>query len=72
MHVRRTARIERVGDDRYRIIFNRPLDAAVALMYFGFYSDTELFWKRGKVTSVVAGAATYERIVEDFSEGRIA
>lgn len=61
-------RIERVSDEEYRIIFDRPLEAEVALMYFGFYPHTRLFWKNGRVVSVIAPAATYEQIVRDFSE----
>ncbi|MBI3972191.1 MAG: hypothetical protein HY332_12950 [Chloroflexi bacterium] len=64
----RRPRIERVGEESYRIIFDRPLEAEVALMYFGFYPDTKLFWKNGKVVSVVAPASTYARIVRDFSD----
>ena len=64
----RRPRIERVSDDAYRIIFDRPLEAEVALMYFGFYPATKLFWKNGRVVSVVAPAATYEQIVRDFSD----
>jgi hypothetical protein len=67
MAVRRP-RIERVGEDSYRIIFDRPLEAEVALMYFGFYPKTKLFWKNGRVVSVIAPAATYEQIVRDFSD----
>ena len=37
-------------------------------MYFGFYPGTSLFWKNGRVVSVVAPAATYDQIVRDFSE----
>ena len=61
-------RIERVTDDEYRILFDRPLEAEVALMYFGFYPRTRLFWKNGKVVSVIAPAATYDQIVRDFSD----
>ncbi len=67
MAVRRP-RIERVGEDSYRIIFDRPLEAEVALMYFGFYPRTRLFWKNGRVVSVIAPAQTYEQIVRDFSD----
>ncbi|HEV2125683.1 MAG TPA: hypothetical protein VGW38_23260 [Chloroflexota bacterium] len=63
------AKIERVSDDHYRILFDRPLEAEVALMYFGFYPDTKLFWKNGRVVSVIAPATTYEQIVRDFDEG---
>ena len=63
----RRPKVERVSDDAYRIIFDRPLEAAVALMYFGFYPDTKLFWKSGRVVSVVAPTRTYERIVRDFT-----
>ncbi len=63
----RRPRIERVGEDSYRILFDRPLEADVALMYFGFYPDTKLFWKNGRVVSVVAPASTYAQIVRDFS-----
>ena len=64
----RRPRVERVTDDAYRIIFDRPLEADVALMYFGFYPKTKLFWKNGRVISVVAPATTYEQIVQDFSD----
>jgi hypothetical protein len=64
----RRPKIERVGDYAYRIIFDRPLEADVALMYFGFYPDTKLFWKNGRVVSVIAPVATYEQIVRDFSD----
>ena len=64
----RRPRIERVSDAAYRIIFDHPLEADVALMYFGFYPDTKLFWKNGKVISVVAPSTTYEQIVRDFSD----
>ncbi|MGH2353466.1 MAG: hypothetical protein ACRDJN_17825 [Chloroflexota bacterium] len=63
----RRPKVERVGEDSYRIIFDRPLEAEVALMYFGFYPDTKLFWKNGRVVSVVAPSSTYEQIVRDFS-----
>jgi len=62
----RRPKVERIGHDSYRIIFDRPLEAEVALMYFGFYPGTSLFWKNGRVTSVVAPATTYEQIVRDF------
>jgi hypothetical protein len=61
-------RVERVGDDEYRILFDRALEAEVALMYFGFYPNTRLFWKNGRVVSVIAPAATYAQIVRDFGE----
>lgn len=61
-------RVERVTDDEYRILFDRPLEAEVALMYFGFYPRTRLFWKNGRVVSVIAPAATYDQIVRDFSD----
>ena len=64
----RRPKIERISEDSYRIIFDRPLEADVALMYFGFYPHTKLFWKNGRVVSVVAPAATYEQIVRDFSD----
>jgi hypothetical protein len=64
----RRPRVERIGDDTFRIIFDRPLEAADALMYFGFYPGTSLFWKNGRVVSVVAPTSTYEQIVRDFSE----
>lgn len=64
----RNPRVERVGQDRFRIIFDRPLEAEVALMYFGFYPGTSLFWKNGRVVSVVAPSATYDQIVRDFSD----
>ena len=57
-----------MGDDEYRILFDRPLEAEVALMYFGFYPKTKLYWKNGRVVSVVAPAATFEQIVHDFSD----
>ena len=60
-------KIERIGEEEYRILFDRPLEAEVALMYFGFYPRTRLFWKNGKVVSVIAPAATYAQIVRDFS-----
>jgi hypothetical protein len=63
----RRPKVERIGQDTYRIIFDRPLEAEVALMYFGFYPGTSLFWKNGRVVSVVAPATTYEQIVRDFS-----
>ena len=47
---------------------DRPLEAEVALMYFGFYPRTRLFWKNGKVVSVIAPAAVYDQIVRDFSD----
>lgn len=61
-------KIERINDDEYRILFDRPLEAEVALMYFGFYPRTRLFWKNGKVISVIAPATTYEQIVRDFGD----
>jgi hypothetical protein len=61
-------KVERIGADEYRILFDRPLEAEVALMYFGFYPGTRLFWKNGRVVSVVAPARTYAQIVRDFSE----
>jgi hypothetical protein len=64
----RRPKIERVSEESYRIIFDRPLEAEVALMYFGFYPDTSLFWKNGRVVSVIAPAKTYEQIVRDFSD----
>ena len=64
----RRPKVERVSQDSYRIIFDRPLEAEVALMYFGFYPNTSLFWKNGRVVSVVAPATTYEQIVRDFSD----
>ena len=64
----RRPRVERIDQDNYRILFDRPLEAEVALMYFGFYPKTSLFWKNGRVVSVVAPATTYEQIVRDFSE----
>jgi hypothetical protein len=62
------AKVERITASEYRIIFDRPLEAEVALMYFGFYPETRLFWKNGRVVSVIAPASTYEQIVKDFSE----
>ena len=64
----RRPKVERVTDDSYRILFDRPLEAEVALMYFGFYPGTTLYWKNGKVISVVAPSRTYAQIVRDFSE----
>ena len=65
---RRRARVERVDEERYRLIFDRPLAAEVALMYFGFYPDTQLHWHKGRVTAVVAATATYHRVVADFAD----
>ncbi|MEN9615770.1 MAG: hypothetical protein RL022_1192, partial [Chloroflexota bacterium] len=31
--------VEPVDDDRYRVRFGKPIEAEVALMYFGFYPD---------------------------------
>ena len=67
MTARRT-KIDRIDQESFRIIFDRPLEAEVALMYFGFYPGASLFWKNGRVVSVVAPASTYEQIVRDFSE----
>ena len=64
----RRARVERVDEDRFRLVFRRPLDAEVALMYFGFYPDTQLLWHQGRVTAVVAPSAIYEQVVADFGE----
>jgi len=64
----RRPKIERISEDSYRILFDRPLEADVALMYFGFYPNTKLFWKNGRVVSVIAPARTYEQIVRDFSD----
>lgn len=64
----RRPKVERIGTDTYRILFDRPLEAEVALMYFGFYPNTSLYWKNGKVVSVVAPSTTYEQIVRDFSD----
>jgi hypothetical protein len=64
----RRPKVERIAHDSFRIIFDRPLEAEVALMYFGFYPGTSLFWKNGRVVSVVAPAATYAQIVRDFSD----
>ena len=61
-------RVERVTADEYRILFDRPLEAEVALMYFGFFPGTRLFWKNGRVVSVIAPARTYEQVVEYFSD----
>lgn len=63
----RRPRIERVDATRYRVLFDQPLDAGDALMYFGFYPDVSLFWKNGRVVSVIAPATTYDQIVRDFS-----
>lgn len=60
------ASVEALDNHRYRIVFGRPVEAEVALMYFGFYAQVELFWKDGRVASVVAPAKVYERIVADF------
>jgi hypothetical protein len=57
-----------VSEAEYRILFDRPLDAEVALMYFGFFPGTRLFWKNGRVVSVIAPAKTYEQIVDHFSD----
>jgi hypothetical protein len=59
---------EPIDDLRYRITFGRPVEADVALMYFGFYQDVQLFWKDGRVTSVVAPGETYQQILADFSK----
>lgn len=64
----RRPKVERIGTDTFRILFDRPLEAEVALMYFGFYPGTSLFWKNGRVVSVVAPSATYDQIVRDFSD----
>lgn len=40
----------------------------MALFYFGFYPETELHWRNGKVVAVVAPVSVYERIVRDFSD----
>ena len=64
----RRARVERVDEDRFRIVFGRPLEAEVALMYFGFYPDTQLLWNKGRVTAIVAPSAIYEQVVADFGE----
>ena len=64
----RRARIERADGDRFRLVFSRPLEAEVALMYFGFYPDTELLWHQGRVAAVVAPSAIYEQVVADFGE----
>ena len=61
-------KVERVSADEYRILFDRPLEAEVALMYFGFFQGTRLFWKNGRVVSVIAPATTYEQIVNHFSD----
>ena len=62
----RQPRVERIAQDSYRILFDRPLEAEVALMYFGFYPGTSLVWKNGRVVSVVAPASTYEQIVSEW------
>jgi hypothetical protein len=64
---RRTPAIERVDATRYRVSFHPPLEPEVALYYFGFYPDTELHWRNGKVVAVVAPVSVYERIVREFS-----
>ncbi len=64
----RRTRVERVDEDRFRLVFGRPLEAEVALMYFGFYPDAQLLWHRGRVTAVVAPSAIYEQVVADFGE----
>ena len=56
----RRAHVERVDEDRFRLVFGRPLAAEVALMYFGFYPDTQLLWSKGRVTAIVAPSAIYE------------
>jgi len=63
----RRPRIERVGGDRFRLLFDPPLAAEVALMYFGFFPDVQLFWQSGRVAAVIAPAAVYERLVQDFA-----
>ena len=62
------ASFEPIDERRYRITFGRGVDADVALMYFGFYQDVQLFWKDGRVTSVIASGETYQQILADFSE----
>lgn len=62
------ASFEPIDDRRYRIAFGRPVEAEVALMYFGFYQDVQLFWKDGRVISVIAPGDTYQQILADFSE----
>ncbi len=62
----RRAHVERVDEDRFRLVFGRPLAAEVALMYFGFYPDTQLLWHKGRVTAIVAPSAIYEQVVADF------
>lgn len=62
------ATFEPIDDARYRITFGRPVESEVALMYFGFYQDVQLFWKDGRVASVVAAGETFRQIVSDFSE----
>lgn len=64
----RRTRVERVDEDRFRLVFGRPLEAEVALMYFGFYPDAQLLWHQGRVTAVVAPSAIYEQVVADFGE----
>lgn len=64
----RRASYEPIDERRYRITFGRGVDADVALMYFGFYQDVQLFWKDGRVTSVIASGETYQQILADFSE----
>ena len=59
--------VEPVDDDRYRVRFGKPIEAEVALMYFGFYPDVRLFWKDGRVVSVVAPSRIYEQILADFA-----
>ena len=63
----RTQAIERVDASRYRIVFDRPLEPEIGLMYFGFYPNTELHWHKGKVVAVVASVEVYERLVRDFA-----
>ena len=58
--------VEPVDDDRYRVRFGKPIEAEVALMYFGFYPDVRLFWKDGRVVSVVA-----RWLANTFCEGKI-
>jgi hypothetical protein len=66
---RRAPAVERVDEDRYRIVFDPALEPEVALAYFGFYPGAELHWRNGKVVAVVAPVEVYQRVVRDFSMG---
>ena len=64
----RRVHVERIDEDLFRIVFGKPLKAEVALMYFGFYPNTQLLWSRGRVAAVIASAATFKQVVADFGE----